>query len=235
MIRFLVGCLLVSACFCLISVVVLVIHSTANEDAIAASALTLPAIADRHLVSLQAETLKLVDAHAKNLEASVNGAVRTADNRLAGIQGVAEEQLTAATRELATVTRVAAVTIPETASSITKSIASISQDVHQVAVPIAGTAAQLNDAAPLYLDCEFNPDCAFNRFQGTSKAIELTMQTVAKAAPQIAQSAVSIEGSAKSIAGDFAKEVHEFTKPKRWWQRLEDFLKVGGTIAAHAL
>jgi ABC-type transporter Mla subunit MlaD len=36
----------------------------------------------------------------------------------------------------------------------------------------SGVAKQVDDAAPLFLDCEFNADCLFNRYVGASKGIE---------------------------------------------------------------
>src|SRR5580692_11227041 len=49
---------------------------------------------------------------------------------------------------------------------------SVRQDLKPSLDHTAAITAQVNDALPLYLDCDHNPDCAFNRFQGTSKAIE---------------------------------------------------------------
>ncbi len=36
----------------------------------------------------------------------------------------------------------------------------------------AGIAAQVENGLPLFLDCDHNPDCLFNRYQGTTKAVE---------------------------------------------------------------
>jgi hypothetical protein len=36
----------------------------------------------------------------------------------------------------------------------------------------AAITAQVNDALPLYLDCDHNPDCVFNRYVGVSKGFE---------------------------------------------------------------
>jgi hypothetical protein len=37
---------------------------------------------------------------------------------------------------------------------------------------------QVNDALPLWLDCESNPSCAFNLYQGTAKSVEHIAQNV---------------------------------------------------------
>jgi hypothetical protein len=36
----------------------------------------------------------------------------------------------------------------------------------------AGITAQVENGLPLFLDCDHNPDCVFNRYQGTAKAVE---------------------------------------------------------------
>ena len=36
----------------------------------------------------------------------------------------------------------------------------------------ASITRQVDDAAPLFLDCEFNQDCVFNRYVGASKGVE---------------------------------------------------------------
>jgi hypothetical protein len=224
MISFLKGVCLLAASIALFALASLALETVRTERAIAQAAAAVPGIVDARLAAIQADTLRLVDAHGKTLEGITANAVARADARLAGI----EEQLTAANHEIASVTQAAAATIPETASFVTKSIASISQDVHSVSVPAAAVVAQVNDAAPLYLDCEFNPSCAYNRFQGISKATEQTMQAVAKAAPEIADSTVRIEK-------DIQREADELTKPKRWWQKLEAWLTLAGVAVAHSI
>ena len=87
-------------------------------------------------------------------------------------------------------------------------------DVQPVLKHASSVAAQVDDAAPLFLDCEYNPDCAFNRFQGTSKAIEQMAQAGAKAAPEITASVAGIASSGNAIAADAKREADEITKPK---------------------
>lgn len=224
MITFLKGLLLASASIALIALAYLALATVRTENAIATSAAAVPGIVDSRLGSLQGDILKLVDGHAKTLEASVNGAVRTVDKRLASIQDDAKGQLGQLNQTVA----LTAKALPPALGELNHSIAGVSADVHQVAVPLAGTAVQLNDAAPLYLDCEFNPDCAFNRFQGVSKATEQTLQAVAKAAPKIAESTVRIEQ-------DIQREADELTRPKKWWQRVLDYVKLGGAVAARVI
>lgn len=87
-------------------------------------------------------------------------------------------------------------------------------DVKPVLDHAGSVAKQVDDAAPLFLDCEYNPDCAFNRFQGTSKAIEQMAQAGAKAAPEITASVAGIASSGNAIAADAKREADEIAKPK---------------------
>lgn len=111
-------------------------------------------------------------------------------------------------------------------------------------------AAHVDDALPQFTDCAYldangdpvggNPDCLFNRFQGTSKAIEQMARDgskmatdIQKAVPSIAESVVSVGESGKSVAANLAREVDIATKPKRWYEKiLGPAYTVGRLVAA---
>ncbi len=42
----------------------------------------------------------------------------------------------------------------------------------------AAIAAQIDDSLPMYLDCDHNPDCVFNRYVGVSRGIETAASDV---------------------------------------------------------
>lgn len=110
-------------------------------------------------------------------------------------------------------------------------LAAFNATVATVAKPLAETTQQLDDALPLWLDCEYNPDCAFNRYQGVSKAIEQTAQAVAKAAPAIAIDADAIAASGAGVAASAdatGREVtiaaKRFNAPQSKWAQLRSWL-----------
>lgn len=210
-------------------------QTVASERAITSAAVELPAIADKRLAAIQDQTLELVNVHAKNLEGQLAGAVKITDARLASIEATADRQLGVASGAIATVSQAAASALPAVTASVSHSLDGITLDVHQVTTPAASLVTQFNDTAPLFLDCEYNPDCAFNRFQGTSKAFEKTMQAVAKAAPQTADSFTKIAGHAEKIAGSAEKGADAFTAPKPWWKHCLDYLNAAAAAAAHFL
>jgi ABC-type transporter Mla subunit MlaD len=51
-------------------------------------------------------------------------------------------------------------------------IEQIRGSLQPILVHTASVTKQVDDAAPLFLDCEYNPDCVFNRYVGASKGIE---------------------------------------------------------------
>jgi hypothetical protein len=100
---------------------------------------------------------------------------------------------------------------------------------------VSGIWAQVEDAAPLFLDCDHNPDCAFNRFQGTSKAIEKMAEEGAKAAPAIAEAAANTGKQFAGIAADVHQATTDFVTPKTFWQKVKAWLETAGKIGARFL
>lgn len=109
-----------------------------------------------------------------------------------------------------------------------------------VTSPTAKLLTQIETVAPLWLDCEGNPDCAFNRFQGTSKAVEKMAMESAKASPEVSQSTVRIAQNVGQITADVGvvtRNVAEVSErlahpaPKKWWRHVLDFTGVGAVVA----
>lgn len=206
-----------------------------------AAALSIVSVADRLMnlcdqttqTELAAQTAigklpALVDAHAKRIEKQIDAAVSKADIRLQGIQNVADEQLGAANRSIGMVATLAATELPALQGSLSDSLAKVTEDVHETLEPVSLLMKQANDAAPMFLDCSQDgggQDCIFNRFQGTSKAIERTMQAIAKATPEVS-------GNVSAISTDVRREVDAIVKPRHWWQKLGALLGLGATVGA---
>jgi hypothetical protein len=98
----------------------------------------------------------------------------------------------------------------------------------------AAITAQVDDALPLYLDCDHNPDCTFNRFVGVSKGVERASvnlgqmsQDVRGALPPMLKtwSQIGIDASATTENVDgITADVHTMTtiaaKPKTFWGKV---------------
>ena len=111
---------------------------------------------------------------------------------------------------------------------------SLRQDLKPLFDHTAGITAQVNDALPLYLDCDHNPDCVFNRYVGVSKGVERASanfgqmsQDVRGALPPMLKtwSQIGVDASATTVNVDgITADVHTMTtiaaKPKTFWGKV---------------
>lgn len=198
----------------------LAIESAQSVRAIAVSVTAAENDLDTQLAKLNATAADTT----KSLTTTASTAVSKLDQRFSSIESTAKAELDQANAS-----------IGQVSGAASASLNAVTADVHQAAAPIAATAAQVNDAAELWLDCDHNPDCAFNRYQGVTKATETTLQAIAKAAPEMTDQARKIEGHAERIAGAAEKEAGYLTKPKPWWKHVLDYTNAAAAFAAHLL
>jgi len=96
------------------------------------------------------------------------------------------------------------------------------QDLKPFLAQSAAAAAQVNDALPLFLDCDHNPDCVFNRYVGASKGIERAAQNFGQASADVRgavpQMLATWNGIGVGVAGT-AANLDRLTKP-HWYDRL---------------
>lgn len=118
---------------------------------------------------------------------------------------------------------------------VNKRIDAAQQSIDTALKPAVSIASQLDQSLPLFLDCEYNPDCVFNRFQGTSKAIEQMAQAGAKAAPEISVDIAGITKSSNDIAKSADTYVKNFTKPQTFWQKVKTFIVFGAAVGGKIL
>jgi hypothetical protein len=143
------------------------------------------------------------DATRAELAAQTHIAIVDANERLSAALDLLDRRSGEALAEVHATTRNADRHTGEALDILRTAAASIATQMSGLTAtlkPIQETAQQLDDAAPLWLDCEFNPDCAFNRYQGVSKAFEKTAQVIAKEAPAMAASVDRIAASSAGVA-----------------------------------
>lgn len=110
------------------------------------------------------------------------------------------------------------------------------------------TVAAWNEDLKPFTECAYydadgtpvggNPDCAFNRFMGSSKAIEKAMQSLDKMierdGPKIADAAAETSASVASAANSLDIEAKALTKPQTKLQAIRTWLvalaKIYGSI-----
>jgi hypothetical protein len=150
----------------------------------------------RSLVSSEMESSRrLVSSELEKTRSSASEIADTLDNRLSSIETGLIAQVTKAEGDL-----------DARLGETNKILADTVQPVNEI-------SRQIASAAPLFLDCENNADCLFNRYVGTARGTEKTSEAVGR------------------IATDLSTLTHELTKPKPWYRHLTDFLKTGTVIA----
>jgi hypothetical protein len=95
-------------------------------------------------------------------------------------------------------------------------------DLKPVLDHAGSVAKQMDETAPMFLDCEFNPDCAFNRFQGTSKAFERAAINFGQMSQDVRVALPGFVKNANSLVADSAAtaaNIKRLTTPK-WYDRL---------------
>lgn len=119
-------------------------------------------------------------------------------------------------------------------------------DLHPVLANAAGITGQVNNSLPLFLDCEYNPDCLFNRYQGASKAFEKAMVNFGEASkffPAFVQTGQGTNQQVEGIATDFHHIIGQIdkryfsprTKKQKAMDAAEDFIRYGALVAIHWL
>ena len=108
------------------------------------------------------------------------------------------------------------------ADAVLDTVNGLRQDLRPTLEHSAAITGQVNDSLPLFLDCDHNPDCVFNRYVGASKGIE-------KAAGNFGQMSTDVRGalpraldSWQGIGDDvhgITGNVKRLTTPK-WYDRV---------------
>jgi hypothetical protein len=101
-------------------------------------------------------------------------------------------------------------------------VAALRRDLKPVLDNSAAVAAQVNASLPLFLDCDHNADCVFNRYVGASKGIERAALNFGQASTTFDNAFPRILGSADSLVADSAAtaaNIKRLTTPK-WYDRL---------------
>jgi hypothetical protein len=98
----------------------------------------------------------------------------------------------------------------------------VRRDLQPVLANSAAIASQVNGALPLYLDCDHNPDCVFNRYVGVSQGIERAARNFGEASqefrgvlPGMLTTWDHIGANVSGTAGN----IERLTKP-HWYDRL---------------
>ena len=96
----------------------------------------------------------------------------------------------------------------------------------------ASVAAQLDDSLPMFLDCDHNPDCVFNRYVGVSRGIETAAIDVSGMSHDFRRDWPSYLKTWQDIGAQtdgFAANMNRLTHP-HWYDRLIGYTLNGALI-----
>ena len=201
--------------FCTMSYLCLDINSaikkeTANVTKIAETAAIL---ANARLISMQ----DMVDRRTGDALRQIDTAIKLVDDSTKEIS----EVLTASKNELKILSVDVSGKLDGRLGEMTGEIKTLHAEISPLLRSATATLSQVENAAPLFLDCDHNPDCIFNRYVGVAKATENTMQDVSASVPRFLAIAGSVgenveAGSRKYL--EVAQDTHVFitrmTPPK---------------------
>ena len=101
-------------------------------------------------------------------------------------------------------------------------VTGLRQDLQPMLQHSASIAAQFDDALPLFLDCDHNPDCVFNRYVGASRGIEQAARHFGQASSDFSRAVPGMlftwDRIGSGVAGT-AGNLERLTKP-HWYDRL---------------
>ena len=159
-----------------------------------------------------------VDLTRRDLSAQIGGLAARSERQVAALRretlAEVDEVRTTADRRLG-----------DTLSRADTALATLDatrQDLKPLLAQSAAAAAQVNDSLPLFLDCDHNPDCVFNRYVGASKGIERAAQNFGQASADVRgalpQMLATWNQIGVGVAGT-AANLERLTKP-HWYDRL---------------
>lgn len=132
-------------------------------------------LVDSHL----SQTQSIVDGRTKDALARVDAAITLVDRRSKEIS----DGLTAAKNTGLAVGLNLAGRVDSRLGEVTREIKEFRMELTPAIASASSTLFQIQEAAPLFLDCDHNVDCAFNRYVGVSKAAEATMVDISSSVP----------------------------------------------------
>lgn len=116
-------------------------------------------------------------------------------------------------------------------SQMTASIDAVSYTAAELRPALKNAAkitAQVNDALPMFVDCDHNPDCVYNRYVGVAQSTEEALRAVAETAPGTLASVESTTGSVASIAKRWEKHTPLYVRVLGWLG--SSLLKIKGLL-----
>jgi hypothetical protein len=157
--------------------------------------------------SLEAElnsTRLLLSRELAATRSEVRGIATMADRRLASLQGSLEDQLMF------------------TRKSLDGRLGEFNANLQGVLQPAGSVAKQFAEAAPLFLDCDHNADCAFNRWVGLSRGVEKMADAGGRMSVTLDKSLPPFLDNTNHIAHNVGRFTDKFVEKKPFYRYVLD-------------
>lgn len=101
-------------------------------------------------------------------------------------------------------------------------LAGMREDLRPALVSAASVTKQADEAMPLSLDCEYNPDCVFNQYVGASKGIECAVMSFCQMSTDVRAALPAAINTWQGIGTNMngiTANINRLTE-RRWYDRL---------------
>jgi hypothetical protein len=163
----------------------------------------------RNLVSNElSATRKTLSSELTKTRADLRFSILVADSRAASIQADLNARLLEANSTLD-------MQLTKTEADLAANMSTLNSNIATLTAPMASVMSQVNEASPLFLDCDHNSDCLFNRWVGMGRSIE-----------KVAENGAETSKNISKLTEDLSKFTNEITKPKPWYKHIIDYGKL---------
>ncbi len=189
-----------------------------------------PAVLDRAVEResgrLQGQVTAVVTLIAEDLKEQITEIRGDLKGSLADLSQRAERQISLARKDLKNQAAAANQTVAVELSRTNDSLAKIAA----TAEPLHHSLNQVESALPMFLDCDHNPNCVFNRYVGTMRGLEQMSIAVGKSAPNTAKSLEETSRNVAIMTGSVATITQRVMAPKPWYRKLGDMMLGGAAL-----
>ena len=208
-------------CALLAAVTGLVVQAILLLHAATVAARALPGAVSVQLAAARVALVGEVEATRKDLTSQIEGARKDvlgrSERQVAALRG----DLRGEAREFrGTADRRIGDTLARVDTALSK-FEELRSDLKPSLDHAASITRQVDDAAPLFLDCESNQDCVFNRYVGASKGIERAAMNFGQMSTEIRTALPVVITTWQDIGTNvngITANVNRLTKP-RWYDR----------------
>jgi len=109
-------------------------------------------------------------------------------------------------------------------AEVNAQLSKVNDNLGEVTRPTGLFMAQVNDAAPFWLDCQYNPNCLFNRWVGTARGIEQFTLAMGANSP-------ATLGALNRISQDVSVVTRKFVEPQPWYHKLFNLVMGSANLA----